>query len=140
MLGFDCVIFLDSEACIALLKGKEGIKQVLNKNNEAIAITSPTLFEISCGIKYYEQKGITVKDELEIFTQINKFKIFSLDQSAALKASELWAELKLSGHMIKIMDILIGAIILTQNHKKIITNDEHFHKIPGLTTLDYSLE
>lgn len=134
------MMYLDSEACIALLKGREGIKQVLDKYNEAIAITSPTLFEVYCGIKYYEQKGITLKDELELLNQINKFKIFSLDQSAALKAGELWAQLKLSGHMIKIMDILIGAIILTQDHKKIITNDEHFLRIPGLTTLHYSTD
>ena len=134
------MIYLDSEACIALLKGKEGIKQLLDKYNESIAITTPTLFEIYCGIKYYEQKGITIKAELEIFTQINKFKIFSLDKSAALKAGELWAQLKLSGHMIKIMDILIGAIILTQDHKQIITNDEHFSNIPDLITLHYSLD
>ena len=73
------MIYLDSEACIALLKGKEGIKQVLDKHNEALAITSPTLFEIYCRIKYYEQKGISSQEELEILTQINKFKIFSLD-------------------------------------------------------------
>lgn len=134
------MIFLDSEACIALLKGKEGIKQELDKYNEAIAIATPALFEVYCGIKYYEKKGITIKEELEIVSQINKFKTFSLDRSAALKASELWAELKLSGHMIKIMDILIGAIMLTQKYKKIITNDEHFLKIPGLTTIHYLLD
>ena len=134
------MIFLDSEASIALLKGKEGIKQILEKYNEAIAITTPTLFEIYCGIKYYEQKGISKKDELKILAQINKFKIFSLDQSAALKASVLWAKLKLSGHMIKIIDILIGAIILTQDYKKIITNDEHFRRIPELNPLSYSID
>ncbi|TFG04391.1 MAG: hypothetical protein EU536_04725 [Promethearchaeota archaeon] len=62
------MIFLDNDACIALLKGKEGIKQLLDQNNEAIAITTPSLLEISCGIKYYEQKGLQKKDEQEIFT------------------------------------------------------------------------
>jgi len=133
------MIFLDSEACIALLKGKEGIKQVLDKHKESVAITTPTLFEINCGIKYFERKGIIIKDELEIIAQIDKFKIFSLDRTAALKASELWAELKLSGQMIRIMDILIGAIILTQKHKKIITNDEHFLRIPGINIVHYNL-
>ena len=134
------MIYLDTEACIALLKGKEGIKQVLQKNKESIAITTPTLFEIYCGIRYYEKQGIIKKDEQEILTQINKFKIFFLDQMAALKASEIWTQLKLSGQMIKIMDILIGAIILTQNHKKIVTNDAHFDNIPGLTPIPYSMD
>ncbi|MHA1379187.1 MAG: type II toxin-antitoxin system VapC family toxin [Candidatus Helarchaeota archaeon] len=134
------MIYLDTEACIALLKGKKGIKQVLKQNRESIAITSPTLFEIYCGIKYYEKQGIIKKNEQEILTQIDKFKIYSLDQIAALKASELWTQLKISGQMIKIMDILIGAIILTQNHEKIVTNDAHFNKIPGLAPLSYSMD
>ena len=35
---------------------------------------------------------------------------------------------------------LIGAIILTQNHKKIVTNDAHFDNIPGLTPIPYSMD
>ena len=130
------MIFLDTEACLAVLKGKPGIRVVIDSLKQSLAITTPVLFEIYAGTEYYKKKGLIDK-EVKFLSQIYKFKIFSFDLPAAQKAAEIWANLKVSGAMVNVMDILIGAIILQNNFKDIITNDQHFEKIEGLIIHKY---
>ena len=131
-------VFLDAEACIALLKGREGIRGRMAGFTNPFATTTPALFEIYCGIEYYRKKGFS-DIEIKSISKLNQLEIFSLDADAARKASEIWAELKTSGNMIRIIDILIGAIILTKGHCTILSNDKHFDKIKGLNPVKYKI-
>ncbi|MEX2757199.1 MAG: type II toxin-antitoxin system VapC family toxin [Candidatus Sigynarchaeota archaeon] len=128
--------FLDAEACIAMLKGKAGIKKVLEKITNPLATTTPALFEVHCGIQYYKKKGLMDK-EARSLALLDKLLIFNLDSNAAKIAGEIWADLKLNGKMIKIIDVLIGAIMLSHGYHQIISNDDHFSIIDGIVRIGY---
>nr|MDO8116269.1 type II toxin-antitoxin system VapC family toxin [Candidatus Sigynarchaeota archaeon] len=123
--------FLDAEACIAMLKGKAGIKELLEKITKPLATTTPALFEIHCGIQYYRKRGLIDK-EIRSLQLLEKLRVFDFDTSAAKKASEIWADLKTKGKMIKIIDIMIAAIMLSRGYDQIISNDEHYSNIDGI--------
>jgi len=130
--------FLDAEACIAMLKGKSGIKDLLETIKTPLATTTLALFEVQCGIEYYRKKGI-IDREVKSLTKLEKLRIFYLDSISARKAGAIWAELKLKGKMIKIIDILIASIILTKGFNQIISNDEHFSQIDGIEKIPYTI-
>ena len=130
------MIFLDTDACISFFQGSKELQIVIEKFKEPIAITSPTIFEVKCGINYFEKKYKKNEDPI-LLQKFKLFKIFNFGEQAAINASEIWADLKINGRMIKIMDILIGSIILTNNSKNIISNDEHFKNIQGLNVINY---
>ncbi|MEX2682954.1 MAG: type II toxin-antitoxin system VapC family toxin [Candidatus Sigynarchaeota archaeon] len=127
---------MDAEACIAMLKGKAGIKKVLEKITNPLATTTPALFEVHCGIQYYKKKGLMDK-EARSLALLDKLLIFNLDSNAAKIAGEIWADLKLNGKMIKIIDVLIGAIMLSHGYHQIISNDDHFSIIDGIVRIGY---
>ena len=130
--------FMDAEACIAMLKGKPGIKELLDSIKNPLATTTPALFEVHCGIEYYRKKGIIDK-EIKSLAKLEKLRIFYLDSVSAKKASAIWAELKIKGNMIKIIDILIASIILTKGFNQIISNDDHFSHIDGIESVPYTI-
>jgi len=130
------VIFLDTNACLSVLKGNEGVRTVLDEFHQRLAITTHVLFEIHSVTAYFQKKGI-LDPEVKYLGQLTKFKLYGFDKLAALKAADIWATLKCSGEMIKVMDILIGAVVLRHKCTDILSNDGHFTKIPGLNVHTY---
>lgn len=130
--------FLDAEACIALLKGKPGIAQVMKQFPGPFATTTPALFEVHAGIEYFRVKGMH-DVEVHSLEQLERLTIFDLDLAGARKASAIWAGLKAQGRIIKVMDILISGIMLSRDQHHIITNDTHYGHVSGMVTHPYSL-
>lgn len=130
------MIFLDSNAIISLLKGEKKIGLILKKRTDSLAITSLNLFEIKCGLEYYRFKGYTSSEE-QLLSKLNLFKQFELTSQASLYSATIWAELKVSGKMIKTIDLLIAGIILSNGYSSILSNDKHFDQIIGITRISY---
>jgi len=130
------MIFLDSNAIISLLKGEKKIGLILKKRTDSLAITSLNLFEIKCGLEYYRFKGYTSSEE-QLLSKLNLFKQFELTSQASLYSATIWAELKVSGKMIKTIDLLIAGIILSNGYSSILSNDKHFDQITGITRISY---
>lgn len=73
-----------------------------------------------------------IDKEIRSLQLLEKLRVFDFDTSAAKKASEIWADLKIKGKMIKIIDIMIAAIMLSRGYDQIISNDEHYSNIDGI--------
>ncbi|TFF88807.1 MAG: type II toxin-antitoxin system VapC family toxin [Promethearchaeota archaeon] len=128
------MIFLDTSSAIEILNGNIKFAEVLTTfKKEPFAITSPSVFELYHGIyklTFLKQK-ISKKEYTKLKTDLKDFisqlRVFSLDKKAANYAAKLHMQLKGKGHEIEVFDCLIASIILTNNFKKLLTeNRKHF--------------
>jgi predicted nucleic acid-binding protein len=139
------MIFLDTSSTIQILNGNSTLESLINKfDNQKFGITSPSIFELYHGLfklKYLKKK-ITELEYKKLYIDLGKFiaqlNIFSLDLNAAKTAAKIHMELKGKGQEIDIFDCLIGAIILTNGFKDIITNNpRHFERIENLVVYSF---
>ncbi len=134
------MIFLDTSSAIKILNGAVLLDNVLIKfKTDKFGITSPSIFELYLGIyklkylkkKISKQEYRKLYEDLEKF--INRLNIFSLDENSANLGAKIHMQLKGKGQEIGIFDCLIASIIITNEFKEIITNNQkHFEKIEGL--------
>jgi len=128
------MIGLDTTAMIDLFKGVDSIKQVLNKNKEALCATRVTYLELMFGIDPAKHK-----DE-EAFYDAFYSTVYALelDAESCKKAGRLFQELKQKGKTIGEFDCVIASMFLSNGIKKVVTrNKKHFEHIPGLSVIGY---
>ena len=95
-----------------------------------IHLTFITLYEFLRGLAYIGRDIVASKEELE-----NRFNILWPTNEVLLKASEIYCELKKSGHVIPDPDLLIGSTCIVYNVPLVTYNIKHFEKLKpcGLT-------
>lgn len=135
------MIFLDSDAIIAFLRGKPSIASFFAQQNKSIfAISVPVLYEIYYGFYFPPlskrfQKDITFlkkleKEEQKLIQLLNDIHIFDLNLPAIKKAAEISANLDAKGVGVGKFDVLIAGIILVNGHNEILTNNvSHYENI-----------
>lgn len=70
---------------------------------------------------------------------LRQFASLPLDDRAADKYGEVYAELKRRGNLISEIDIQIAAIALTHNLTLVTHNTRHFNRIPNLSIEDWTI-
>ena len=93
----------------------------------------PSITEIISGA------SLNIKNEekekaIEFFSNL---EILELNKESAILAGEIEAGLILSGETIGIIDIMIGAICLSNNETLLTRNKKHFEKIKNLEIKSY---
>ena len=143
------MIFLDSDAVIAFLRGNPGIASVFAEYNTSIfAISAPVLYEIYYGFyfpplsKKFQKDLIFLqklqKEEQKLVQLLNDIPVFDLNLPAIKKAAEISAQLDAKGMGVGKMDVLIASIILINGHNEILTNNvSHYENIPDLKIHQY---
>ena len=143
------MIFLDSDAIIAILRGKPNMAAFLAAHTKSIfAIPIIVLYEIYYGFYFPPlskrfQKEVTflnrLKEEEQRMVQLlNDIQIYDLTLPAIKKSAELSASLDSKGLNIGKMDILIAGIILANGHHEIVTNNiAHYEHVPNLKIYTY---
>ena len=138
------MIFLDSDAVIAFLRGDPGIASVFAKFRASIfAISVPVLYEIYYGFYFPPlskkfQKDLAFlerlqKEEQKLIQLLNDIQVFDLTSRAIKKAAEISAQLDARGVGVGKMHVLIASIILSNGHNEILTkNVSHYENIPNL--------
>lgn len=120
------MLVLDTSAAIEILRGtKRGaqIKEALK--NEKWGITAVTVHELLFGMR---------EMELERTTEfIFNCDVLDFDTRAAFESSRIKKELRKKGMTIDEIDLLISGICFSRNGQ-LVTFDEHFSKIDGLST------
>ena len=122
---------LDTNIITAILKGNERIKLKAQK----VILEGNKIF--INGISYYETKrgllAINATAQLERFEQFcKKFGLVLLEtQDIFDKASEIYADLRHKGKLIKDADILIASMVLHKNFI-LVSDDTDFNRIEGL--------
>lgn len=123
---------LETTFLIDLLRGKPEIKELkeeLDKSETLICIAAPSVMEIWNKITKISQKD-------KINELIASCLILPLDEKSAREAADIQAELRKTGTIIDLEDIMIAAIAKS-NGEKLVTRDGHYAKIPGLKMLKY---
>lgn len=116
--------FLDTSAVLELFRATEKGKSIENYIKDSIiAISSITVHELLVGLK---EKEKTFMDNF-----LADVEVFDFNIKSAKESSKIERELKTSGKLINIMDILIASIC-KQKNLTLITCDKHFLKINNL--------
>ena len=119
----DKKICLDSDVCVEILKGNYSTELLFDKFGSYQAfVTSMTVFEL-----FLRETNL---EEVKNFVSI--FNIISFDDSSAIKASEIFKELKKKGKMIDINDIFIASVCIVNNCLLATFNKRHFENIKEL--------
>ncbi len=124
---------LDTNACIALLKGTDAdlAKRLRVSKPEQFKLCSPVKAELFYGARKSER----VNDNLALLTKFfEPFESFTFDDSAAEQYGIVRAILSRSGNPIGSNDLLIASIALAHDLTLLTKNLREFVKVPGLRT------
>ena len=125
---------IDSDFAIAILKGDNSAKELLNtmESGSDIFITSISIFELT-----YITKEISKKKEKSLMNLIDTLKVIPLDKNSALLASKIGKKLAKEGKMVHPMDLMIGAMALYKKMPIVTNNIKHFSRIKGLDIVSW---
>ena len=117
------MIFLDTDALIAFMRGTPGIASFFAEHKTStFAIPSPVLYEIYYGF-YFSPLSKKFKNDVQFLEKLNKeeqilirllndIQVFDLTAKSAKKSAEISAILDSKGTPMGKMDVLIAGIIL----------------------------
>jgi tRNA(fMet)-specific endonuclease VapC len=109
------------------IKIREKILESLNKN-EQICLTAINVYEILKGFRWRKNKR-----KEEIFKEfLKKVTVFTVDDEAINTASDIYADLRRSGKTVGDADILIAAIVISNEGILITNNMKHYEDINQL--------
>ena len=137
------MIFLDSSACIEILRGNTTLGDIkVLCENFPLSITTPTIFELYNGVHFHQYSKNKRKKEyitkaLNGITQLLKnLDSYDLTPTATEKSSIIYNQLIGQGKEIEVFDCLIAGIILDNGYDKILTtNQDHFERIQDLEVI-----
>ncbi|MEO6078440.1 MAG: type II toxin-antitoxin system VapC family toxin [Steroidobacteraceae bacterium] len=124
---------LDSNAVIALIKGKQGVIDRLRQHGiDAIGLSSIVVHEIYHGARGSDRvaESIARLDELP-------FTVMAFDRDDALAAAEIRQQLQRAGTPVGHFDLLIAAQTLARDLTLVTRNAREFQRIPGLRLADW---
>jgi tRNA(fMet)-specific endonuclease VapC len=142
-------IFLDSDAIIAILRGKPSMAAFLATHKmDLFAIPAPVLYEIYYGFYYppvskeFARNQTFLKrlegEQRQLQQFLNDIQIFELNIEAIKKAADLSAHLDAAGTHVGEFDSLIAGIILSAGYKTIVTgNVSHFARFQDLEVMSF---
>ncbi|HME56236.1 MAG TPA: type II toxin-antitoxin system VapC family toxin [Candidatus Lokiarchaeia archaeon] len=143
------MIFLDSDAIIAILRGKPAMAAFLAAHkNDIFAIAIPVLYEIYYGF-YFPPLSQKFRDNARFLQRLqdeqrrmlqllNDIQVFELTLDAIKTGAEIAAKLDAEGNGIGSFDSLIAGIIIAAGHDTIVSNNQrHYERIPDFHVLNF---
>jgi tRNA(fMet)-specific endonuclease VapC len=131
------MIFLDSDILSYYFSGNVKIRDKIIEaviKKEQIALTTINVYELLKGFRW---KNRTNKAAL--FGEFLKtVLVFTIDNSAISLAADIYADLRKSGNTVGDADILIAAIVISNNGMLISNNTKHYENIASLHLLNWS--
>jgi tRNA(fMet)-specific endonuclease VapC len=143
------MIFLDSDAIIAILRGTPAMGAFLAGHQaDLFAIPIPVLYEIYYGFEYPPlakkfRNDTQFLQRLQAEQQrmqqlLNDIQVFDLNLAAIKKSAAISAKLDAEGTLIGKFDMLIAGVILGAGYNQIVTsNSQHYDKIKELEVLTF---
>ncbi len=109
-------------------KNKSGTALYNISDNSELFVTAISLYELYMG-------AVTPEKKHDIQTLTEDLIILPFDQSVAIKAAEVYHQLKSDNKLIEFRDIFIAATCLVNNLPIATLNKSHFNRIKGLTVI-----
>ena len=138
------MIFLDSDAIMAFLKGKPNMAAFFAAHTKAIfALPIIVLYEVYYGLYFPPlskrfQKDISFlnllkKEEERILQLLNDIPVFNVTFPVIKKSADISALLDAKGLKVGKIDVLIAGTILANGYRDLLTNNvTHYENIPSL--------
>lgn len=124
---------LDSDHCIAILRGQLDLRQWV-RPNEILAVTTISVGELIHGA----HKSFNPASNLaRVDVLLSAMTILSFDHRSARRFGGLKAYLERAGARLADADLQIAAIALTQEAPLVTHNQKHFKRVPGLALEDW---
>lgn len=124
---------IDTDILSELFKGNITVKRRASeyiRDHHNLSISQITKYEILKGLKAKKaQKQI---DAFNAFCDANI--TIPITDDVIIKASDIYASLRVQGKLISDADIFVAAIAMTHNLTLITNNTNHFSRIEGLKT------
>ena len=131
------MVCLDTSFIIDLLKGRNDVKDIMNRlerGSEAVSVTSPTIMELVTGTNLSSR----ISEEKErIIGFLSGLLTLDFDKKSAFIAGDIEADLLKRGERIETEDIMIGAIVKKNNEVLLTGNRKHFERIKDLKIESY---
>jgi len=133
------MIFLDTDTLSYFLAGNPMIRDKMQDAIDCkhqVCLTCINVYEIIKGLRYRNNKN---KEQLfeEFLTNIT---VFSLEEKVIQIAADIYADLRKKGETIGDADILIAAVVISNDGKLITNNFKHYQNINGLIMENWLLE
>ncbi|HRG47859.1 MAG TPA: type II toxin-antitoxin system VapC family toxin [Leptospiraceae bacterium] len=118
---------IDTSIFIEFLRTKNKDLTTLKKipKNTIISISTVTLYELYMGATNTEKKN-----DVELLTR--NIPIISFEKEIAIKAAEIFLQLKKSNQLIEFRDIFIAATSIIHKTPLLTLNKKHFINIPDI--------
>ena len=133
-LSFVC---LDTTFLIDFLRGEEATRTTyLRLKSEGHNFTTTTIkaFEIFRGV---DKRGRIKGEEEAVRKLLSRLIVWNLDIEAAERCSRIYTDIERTGKPVGVNDCLAAAIAISNGCQKIVSEDEHFQKIPGIERISY---
>jgi predicted nucleic acid-binding protein len=134
VLTFVC---LDTSFLIDFLRGETNTRTTylhLKSEGQNFATTSINIFEIFRGL---DKRGRIKGEEEAVRKLVSRLVVWTLDINAAERCSRIYTELERTGEVIGVNDCFTAAIAISNGCQRIVSDDVHFQRIPGIERVPY---
>ena len=128
------MIILDTDHCIDILRGREGVIIARRSVYEEVATTIVTACELYYGAAK-SAKPLENKRAVDAF--LRTLRVIEMDIYATQFFGIFKAELETVGRGLADADMMIGAIARANNAKVATGNQRHFERMTSLTLLNW---
>ena len=122
---------LDTDHCIALLRGELDLRQVVPPDEE-LAVTSISVGELLYGAHKSERAADNLAS---VDTLLSVISILDFDETAARRYGHLRAFLEKAGQRLSDLDLQIACIALAWEANLVTHNQAHFKRLVTLAEL-----
>jgi tRNA(fMet)-specific endonuclease VapC len=128
------VKLLDTDTCIAILRGHEGVIDRRAATDDEVATTWITAAELQYGAA---KSRAPEKNRTVVRCFLATLPVLGLDEVSVHIFGEAKALLERQGQRLADADLLIGAIAVAYRATVITGNTRHYERIPGITVEDW---
>jgi tRNA(fMet)-specific endonuclease VapC len=125
---------LDTDTCIALLRGHQGVIERRSMSSDEVVTTWITAAELYYGAA---KSSAPEKNRTLVGTFLGTLPILGLDDLAVRIFGEAKALLESQGRRLADADLLIGAIAASRAATVVTGNRRHYERIPGVVVEDW---
>jgi tRNA(fMet)-specific endonuclease VapC len=127
------VKILDSDHCIAILRGRLDLATLIAPTEE-LAVTTVSIGELTHGA----HKSARVTENLNrLDILLGAVTILPFDERSARRFGALKAQLERTGTRLADLDLQIASIALEKDAPLVTHNRQHFERVPGLGLEDW---
>lgn len=128
--------FLDTNTCIAFLRGQEPHVRDRLLAHSPVDVKIPAIVEAE--LLYGALRSLrTVQNEIHVRRFLEPFESIPFDSRAAMAYAQLRRDLEKAGTPIGPNDMIIAAVVLVHGGILVTHNQSEFQRVPGLSMEDW---